>query len=59
MQRRLSIALLIILTSLLGCAEVRESWEAGSMAARKHPGGTATTQVRDAIATVRQRLGNR
>lgn len=34
MQRRLSIALLIVLTSLLGCGEVRESWEAGSMAAR-------------------------
>ncbi|NOR41403.1 MAG: argininosuccinate lyase [Gammaproteobacteria bacterium] len=32
---------------------------AGSIAARKHPGGTAATQVRDAIATVRQRLGNR
>jgi hypothetical protein len=33
MQRRPSIALLIVLVSLFGCAELRESWEACSEAA--------------------------
>jgi len=31
----------------------------GSMAARDHTGGTARTQVRDAIAVARQRLAAR
>ena len=41
MQRRLSIAVLIVLTALLGCGEVRESWEAGSRAARDVHWGNA------------------
>jgi argininosuccinate lyase len=32
---------------------------AGSMAARDHTGGTAPSQVRNAIAVARQRLANR
>jgi argininosuccinate lyase len=31
----------------------------GSIAARNHPGGTATQQVRSAIAVVRERLASR